>query len=162
MRSAPSQTGIELLYLTGAWHVSDLCFSGPQLYQDLVAAIEQRDKQREFFAEFNSTIPSEVSREWEQLVQDFEEDPTGPNPYEEIETGKSYLEKLYRLTNYISRQRLPLKTFNLNSPKRKWRKSHAASCPCTKPPQVCSWRQALSWRNNSKFHLWNSNSDLFS
>lgn len=68
----------------------DVSLPGSQLFRDLLAAVEQRDRQREFFAEFNSTIPSEVSRQWEDLIQAFEEDPTGPNPYEETETGKCF------------------------------------------------------------------------
>lgn len=68
-----------------------MSFAGAQLYHDLVAAVEQRDKQREFFREFDATIPVEVSREWEELVRDFEEDPLGQNPYEETETGKAVL-----------------------------------------------------------------------
>lgn len=81
------------------WNVARSNFSpsGPQLFRDLIAAVVQRDKQRDFFAEFNNTIPVELSRRWEELVREFEDDPTGTNPYEETETGKLICKMKYML-----------------------------------------------------------------
>ncbi|KAA1479943.1 hypothetical protein DENSPDRAFT_743739, partial [Dentipellis sp. KUC8613] len=50
----------------------------------LTEAIEEREIQRAFFAEFESTIPRINVANWELMVEMFEKDQSNPNPYEEI------------------------------------------------------------------------------
>lgn len=60
------------------------------MYKDLKTAVHERDKQRILFAEFNASVPTRFSDEWECLVIAYEEDPTGVNPYAETVTGEFF------------------------------------------------------------------------
>ncbi|KAJ7139369.1 hypothetical protein C8R44DRAFT_604986 [Mycena epipterygia] len=54
---------------------------GDALQWKLIVTIAERDKQIKGFEDVNRTVKREVLKEWKDLIQAWEEDPSKPNPY---------------------------------------------------------------------------------
>jgi hypothetical protein len=70
-----------------------------------------REKHEAHFAKFNARFSPEVVSEWTEMVVVWEKDHTKPNPYEEVDLGKSRIAVSTKLVTKCMMQVCSSKTF---------------------------------------------------
>lgn len=78
------------------WKLLPFETTGNTLGRRLEDAVFYARQQRQAHIEFSSTFSAEQITRWAQMLQDWNADPTGPDPYQEPEQGEN---KSGHLTN---------------------------------------------------------------
>jgi hypothetical protein len=61
--------------------------AGRMLLAQLLNAVVMQKKHRAAFEKFSTTFPSDVIAKWDKMVEEWDNDKSKPNPYEEPVAG---------------------------------------------------------------------------
>ena len=77
------------IYLSG--HHKHIMVTGRALLTQLQKAVVMHKKHSEAFEKFSTTFPPDIVAKWDKMVDEWDNDKSKPNPYEEPIAGKRIL-----------------------------------------------------------------------
>lgn len=67
-----------------------LIHPGQMLAVQLKEAFKMKQRHEELLDEFSAEFPPDVISQWVEMIETWNEDPSSPNPYEEVDNGEIY------------------------------------------------------------------------